>query len=84
MTASHDFLSRRPEHMVITGFRNIMAACELGDMHCWEAVWQHYIAEVGTSPARRMVGDSILATEHQASHRTAHDLLSAVLPQTLP
>lgn len=57
MTTSGDILSRQPERLVITGFRNIMAACDLGDMACWEAVWRQYIAEVGTAPACRMVGE---------------------------
>lgn len=57
MTTSKDILSRRPERLVITGFRSIMAACDLGDMECWETVWRHYIAEVGTVPACRMVGE---------------------------
>jgi hypothetical protein len=57
MTNSSDLLSRRPERLVITGFRNIMAACELGDVNCWEAVWQQYIAELGCGPARRIVGE---------------------------
>ena len=57
MTSTTDLLSRRPERLVVTGFRNIMAACELGDVNCWEAVWQHYIAELGPAPARRTVGE---------------------------
>jgi hypothetical protein len=57
MTTNSDLLTRRPERLVVTGFRNIMAACELGDMDCWEAVWQHYIAELGPGPARRPVGE---------------------------
>jgi hypothetical protein len=57
MANSSDLLSRRPERLVVTGFRNIMAACELGDVNCWEAVWQHYIAELGSGPARRIVGE---------------------------
>lgn len=57
MSNNIDLLSRRPERLVVTGFRNIMAACELGDVNCWEAVWQHYIAELGPAPARRTVGE---------------------------
>lgn len=57
MTSTKDLLSCRPERLVVTGFRNIMAACELGDMACWEAVWQHYIAELGPEPARSTVGE---------------------------
>jgi hypothetical protein len=57
MDSARDLLDRRPERLVVTGFRNIMAACELGDMDCWEAVWQHYIAELGAAPARRMMGE---------------------------
>lgn len=57
MTHTRDLLARRPERLVVTGFRNIMAACDLGDTHCWEAVWQHYIAELGAGTARRMIGE---------------------------
>lgn len=57
MTAPRDLLSHRPDRLVVTGFRNIMAACDLGDTQCWEAVWAQYIAELGAAPARRMVGE---------------------------
>lgn len=57
MTSTNDLLSCRPERLVVTGFRNIMAACELGDMACWEAVWQNYITELGAEPARSTVGE---------------------------
>lgn len=57
MPASPDFLTRPPEKLVIVGFRNLMAACELGDVACWEAVWQHYIAELGPRGARQMLGE---------------------------
>ena len=57
MANTSDLLARRPERLVVTGFRNIMAACDLGDVNCWETVWQHYIAELGPTPARRVVGE---------------------------
>lgn len=57
ITNSCDLLKRRPERIVVTEFRNIMAACDLGDMYGWEVVWQHYIAELGHAPARRMMGE---------------------------
>lgn len=57
MTSTLDLLSRRPERLVVTGFRNTMAACELGDLHCWEAVWQLYITELGSGHARQMMGE---------------------------
>ena len=57
MPATPDFLARPPERLVIMGFRNLMAACELGDIACWEAVWQHYIAELGPRGARQMLGE---------------------------
>jgi hypothetical protein len=66
--AHTDLLSRRPERLVVTGFRNIMAACELGDMHCWESVWQHYIAELGAARARRTVGELQYWTRSIRSH----------------
>lgn len=57
MPARPDLLNRPPERLVILGFRNLMAASELGDVACWEAVWQHYIAELGPGGARRMLGE---------------------------
>ncbi|WP_421694039.1 hypothetical protein [Aestuariivirga sp.] len=57
MATTQDLLSRPAERLVLVGFRNLMAATELGDMACWEAVWQHYIAVLGSSGARRMVGE---------------------------
>lgn len=57
MPTAPDLLARPPERLVILGFRNLMAACELGDVACWEAVWQHYIAELGPKGARQMLGE---------------------------
>jgi hypothetical protein len=57
MPVMTDLLARPPERLVIMGFRNLMAACELGDVACWEAVWQHYIAELGAPGARQMLGE---------------------------
>lgn len=54
---TRDLLTRKPERLVVSGFRNIMAAYELADASCWEAVWQHYIDELGAHAARRLVGE---------------------------
>lgn len=56
-TPTPDLLSRPAEKLVITGLRNLMAACELGDMACWDSVWQLYLVELGPAGARRMVGE---------------------------
>jgi hypothetical protein len=57
MTSSRDLLARRPERLVTLGFRNMMAAYELGDASCWESIWQQFIAELGASGARQLVGE---------------------------
>jgi hypothetical protein len=58
MTApSIDLLARQPERLVVSGFRNIMAAYELADADCWEAVWRDFIAALGAPAARRLVGE---------------------------
>lgn len=52
-----DYLSRPAERLVLSGYRNVMAAYEFADVSCWEAVWQEYIALAGTGPARHLVGE---------------------------
>ena len=54
---TRDLLARRPERLVVSGFRNIMAAYDLGDASCWDAVWDQFIAELGAPWARRLVGE---------------------------
>lgn len=57
MTTVPDLLSRPAERLVVSGFRNLMAASEFGDFACWEAVWQGYQDELGARGARRLVGE---------------------------
>lgn len=57
MPPAPDLLSRPAERLVITGFRNFMAACEFGDLACWEAVWDSCLDALGAPGARRMVGE---------------------------
>jgi hypothetical protein len=57
MSTATDLLTRPAERLVLTGFRNLMAACEFGDLACWESVWQAYLDELGPRGARRMVGE---------------------------
>ncbi len=57
MSPAPDLLTRPAERLVIAGFRNFMAACEFGDLACWEAVWQAYHDGLGPRGARRMVGE---------------------------
>lgn len=52
-----DLLARRAERLVISGYRNMMAAYELGDCACWDAIWNAYGDELGSRAARRLVGE---------------------------
>lgn len=54
---ARDLLSRRPERLVVSGYRHMMAAYDLADASCWDAVWSLYINELGAGPARRTVGE---------------------------
>jgi hypothetical protein len=56
---SADYLKRVPERLVIAGFRNILAGYALSDVACWEALWQTLIRELGTSSARRLMGEKL-------------------------
>ncbi len=54
---SRDLLARRAERLVISGYRNMMAALELGDGACWEEIWRSFTHELGAQEARRTVGE---------------------------
>lgn len=54
---ARDLLARRPERLVVAGYRNMMAAYDLADASCWEATWSQFIAELGAPAARRTVGE---------------------------
>lgn len=54
---ARELLARQPERLVIAGYRNMMAAYDLADANCWEAVWSQFIAELGAPSARRTVGE---------------------------
>ncbi len=54
---TRELLARQPERLVVSGFRNIMAAYELADADCWEAVWRDFIAALGSTSARSLVGE---------------------------
>jgi hypothetical protein len=54
---SRDLLARPAERLVISGYRNMMAAYELGDGACWEEIWHSFTHELGSRAARRTVGE---------------------------
>jgi hypothetical protein len=50
-------LDRKPERLVVTGLRCCVAGYTFGDIDCWETAWRSYCAELGTSDARRLMGE---------------------------
>lgn len=54
---SRELLARRAERLVISGYRNMMAAYELSDGACWEEIWRCFTHELGSRDARRTVGE---------------------------
>lgn len=50
-------LDRKPERLVVTGLRCCMAGYNFGDIDCWETAWRSYSMELGTSDARRLMGE---------------------------
>jgi hypothetical protein len=50
-------LDRKPERLVVTGLRCCMAGYNFGDIDCWETAWRSYCMELGTSDARRLMGE---------------------------
>jgi hypothetical protein len=54
---SRELLARPAERLVISGYRNMMAAYELGDGACWEEIWRSFTHELGSRAARRTVGE---------------------------
>jgi hypothetical protein len=50
-------LDRKPERLVVTGLRCCMAGYNFGDIDCWETAWRGYCLELGTSDARRLMGE---------------------------
>ncbi|PZF75336.1 hypothetical protein DK847_18570 [Aestuariivirga litoralis] len=58
MTRSRRDLPDHPaERLVISGYRNMMAALDLGDGACWEEIWRAFTRELGPEDARRTVGE---------------------------
>jgi hypothetical protein len=54
---SRELLAHPAERLVISGYRNMMAAYELGDGACWEEIWRSFTHELGSRSARRTVGE---------------------------
>jgi len=50
-------LDRKPERLVVTGLRCCVAGYNFGDIDCWETAWRSYCMELGTSDARRLMGE---------------------------
>lgn len=57
MSPSRELLANPAERLVISGYRNMMAALELGDGACWEEIWRCFTDELGAPDARRTVGE---------------------------
>ncbi|WP_306883490.1 hypothetical protein [Amorphus orientalis] len=59
--ASHvsdgSFMDRRPERLVIEGYRNWMAGYQTGSIEPWEHTWSFYTSELGMVDGRRAVAD---------------------------
>ena len=51
---SRELLTGVPEQLVISGYRNMMAAYELGDTAGFEEIWRSFILELGAPAARRV------------------------------
>lgn len=54
---SHQLLTCPAERLVISGYRNMMAAIELSDGACWEELWRDFTHQLGSQDARRTVGE---------------------------
>lgn len=50
-------LARRPERLVVVGFRCWMAGYEFGDIDCWEHAWRIFSNELGTRNGRAALTD---------------------------
>lgn len=48
---------RGPEHLVGIGFRCWLAGYQTGEIACWEQAWTTYANTLGTSEAKRALGD---------------------------
>ncbi len=52
-----DIFAMPAERLVIYGYRNVMAACDLSDATCWDCAWRQYIDMIGANAARRLMGE---------------------------
>jgi len=51
------YLERRPERLVVEGYRRWMAGYETGSIEPWELAWSYYMTELGDADGRRAVSD---------------------------
>lgn len=51
------YLERRPERLVVEGYRRWMAGYETGSIAPWELAWSFYVNELGDADGRRAVSD---------------------------
>lgn len=50
-------LARRPERLLVEGYRAWLNGYETGSIDCWEIGWQVFVDELGSSQARRLYGE---------------------------
>ncbi|ODN71885.1 hypothetical protein [Methylobrevis pamukkalensis] len=50
-------LSRKPERLLVEGYRAWLNGYETGSIDCWERGWTVYLAELGSADARRIYGE---------------------------
>lgn len=55
--APSSYLERRPERLVVEGYRRWMAGYETGSIEPWELAWSYYTSEFGDVEGRRAVAD---------------------------
>jgi hypothetical protein len=65
------YLERKPERLVVTGFRAWMAGYETGDVDCWEVAWNLFATELGVQDGRRAIAELShwVRTVHRVSCR---------------
>lgn len=54
--ATHRYLERQPEKLVVEGLRRWMQGCERGSATCWDLAASLYAEELGSAEGRRVLG----------------------------
>ena len=47
-----EYLARKPERLVVEGYRNWLNGCAQGDAGAWDSAWNLYATELGSSEGR--------------------------------